>query len=52
VFSFDIDPGVAVQTRTGMSDRAESEAATLAICYHSGLGKVVRADGRRYWQGI
>ena len=42
----------AVQTRIGMLDRAEAEDATLAICYHSGFGKVVRAEGRRYWQGI
>lgn len=52
VFSVDMDPGVAVQTRTGMLDRAVSEDATLAICHHRGFGKVVRADGRRYWQGI
>ena len=52
VFSFDADPGVAVQTRTNMLDRAEAEDATLAICHHSGFGKVIRAEGRRYWQGI
>ncbi|HAJ01328.1 MAG TPA: hypothetical protein DCL97_11710 [Dehalococcoidia bacterium] len=52
VFSFDAEPVVAVQTRTGMLERSESENATLAICHHSGFGKVMRAEGRRYWLGI
>ncbi len=52
MFSFDADPQVAVQTRTNMLNRAEAEDATLAICHHSGFGKVVRAEGHRYWQGI
>ena len=52
VFSFDADPALAVQTRKRMLDRAESEDATMAICHHSGFGKVVRVDGRRYWQGV
>ncbi|MDP6549056.1 MAG: MBL fold metallo-hydrolase [Dehalococcoidia bacterium] len=52
VFSFDSDPALAVQTRTRMVDRAEAENATLAICHHSGFGRVVRIEGRRYWQGV
>ena len=52
VFRSAAEPGVAVQTRTGMLERAEPEHATLAICHHSGYGKVMRAEGRRYCQGI
>ena len=52
VFSFDAVPNVAVQTRINMLDRAEGEDAALAICHHSGFGKVVRAEDRRCWQGL
>ena len=52
VFRFDSDPALAVQTRTRMVDRAEAEHAILAICHHSGFGRVVRAEGRRYWQAV
>ena len=52
VFSVDADPDLAVQTRKRMLDRAESEDATMAICHHTGFGKVVRVEGRRYWQGV
>ena len=44
----DADQGVA--TRTAMVERAESEDAIMAICHHGGFGRVVRAEGRRYWQ--
>ena len=50
VFSFDADPALAVQTRKSMVERAEAEDATIAICHTTGFGKVVRIDGRRYWQ--
>ena len=50
VFSFDSDPALAVQTRARLVDRAEAENAVMAICHHSGFGRVVRAEGRRYWQ--
>ncbi len=52
VFSFDMDAALAVRTRIDMLDRAESEGAAMAICHHSGFGKVVRTGGRRYWQGL
>ena len=52
VFSFDSDPNVAVQTRNRMLDRAEAENATMAICHHTGFGRVLRSEGRRYWQGV
>jgi len=52
VFSFDSDPVLAVQTRIGMVERAEAENATMAICHTSGFGRVVRTEGRRYWQAL
>ena len=52
VFSFDMDAALAVRTRKLMLDRAESEDAVMAICHHTGFGKVVRTGGRRYWQGV
>ena len=51
-FSFDYDPVLAIQTRGRMVERAEAENATMAICHTSGFGKVVRAEGRCYWQTI
>ncbi len=51
-FVFDMDPALAVQTRTRMLDRAEAENATMAVSHHGGFGRVVRVEGRRYWQGV
>jgi len=51
-FIFDYDPVLAIQTRGRMVERAEAENATMAICHSSGFGKVIRAEGRRYWQTI
>jgi glyoxylase-like metal-dependent hydrolase (beta-lactamase superfamily II) len=50
--SFDMDPATASQSRRAMLDRAEREDAILGICHHSGFGRVVLAEGRRYWQGL
>ena len=52
VFHYDADPDQAGQTRRTMLDRAESENAAIAICHHSGFGRVVRESGRRYWQAL
>lgn len=52
VFHYDVDPGLAVQTRNRMVDRAEAENAAMAICHHSGFGRVIRVEGRRYWQAL
>ena len=49
-FSFDMDADQGVATRVAMIERAESEAAIMGICHHGGFGRVVRAEGRRYWQ--
>jgi glyoxylase-like metal-dependent hydrolase (beta-lactamase superfamily II) len=53
VFAFDMDPVLAVETRRQMVDRAEAENATLIACHFltPGFGKLVRIEGRRYWQG-
>ena len=51
-FSFDSDPALAIQTRGKMVDRAESEDAAMAICHSTGFGRVLRAEGRRYWQAL
>jgi hypothetical protein len=52
VFSFDADPALAVQTRESMVDRAEAENAAIGICHTAGFGRVMRAEGRRYWQAV
>ena len=49
-FSFDMDGDQGVATRTAMVERAEAEDAIMAICHHGGFGRIVRAEGRRYWQ--
>ena len=53
VFAFDMDPVRAVQTRKQMIERAEAEHALLIACHfpHPGHGRVIRLEGRRYWQG-
>ena len=52
VFSFDMDPEQAVRTRRQMIDRAESENSIVGICHHTGFGRIVRSEGKRYWQGL
>ncbi|PKB73096.1 MAG: hypothetical protein BZY75_03680 [SAR202 cluster bacterium Io17-Chloro-G7] len=52
VFHYDVDPALAVQTRGRMLDRIEEENAAMAICHHSGFGRVIRVEGRRYWQAV
>ena len=50
VFHYDMDKALAVQTRSGMIDRVEAENAIIVACHHVRFGRVVRAEGRRYWQ--
>ncbi len=52
VFSFDMDPDLAIRTRKQMIDRAELEDAIVGICHHSGFGRIIRSEGKRYWQGL
>ena len=49
-FSFDMDAAQGAATRAAMIDCTGSENAVIAICHHGGFGRVIRADGRRYWQ--
>ncbi len=51
-FSADMDAEQAVRTRQQIIERAESENAVLAICHQAGFGRVIRAEGRRYWQFV
>jgi glyoxylase-like metal-dependent hydrolase (beta-lactamase superfamily II) len=54
VFSFDSDGAQAVATRADLLDRIEAEGMTLASCHfpHPGYGRVIRLEGRRYWQAL
>ena len=54
VFGFDMDPGRAAATRAQILDRIESEGMTAAAGHlpPPGFGRIVRLDGRRYWQGV
>jgi glyoxylase-like metal-dependent hydrolase (beta-lactamase superfamily II) len=54
VFHFDMDQALAAQTRKQVLDRAEAEQATLVVCHYPapGFGKLIRLQGRRYWQGL
>ena len=52
VFAFDMDPSLAVETRKQLVDRAEAENAYLIACHYHSFGRVVRTEGRRYWQGV
>ena len=50
VFHYDMDQAQAVQTRRGVIDRVEAENAIIVACHHVRFGRVVRVEGRRYWQ--
>ena len=52
VFHYDMDPERAGETRKDMLDWAERENAAIAICHHSGFGRVIKEDGKRYWQAL
>jgi hypothetical protein len=51
---FDMDGDVAGQTRRLMLDRIEAEGMTVAARHfpEPGFGRLVRLEGRRYWQGL
>ena len=53
-FGFDMDPAVAVATRKQVLDRLEGEGITLAGGHlpAPGYGRIVRLEGRRYWQAL
>jgi glyoxylase-like metal-dependent hydrolase (beta-lactamase superfamily II) len=50
----DMDPEITRQTRRALLDRLEREDILVAAGhFHApGYGKIVRLNGRRYWQGL
>lgn len=52
VLGFDSDAEQAIATRGRMVDRAEAANIPMAICHSTGFGRVVRTEGRRYWQAL
>ncbi len=52
--AFDMDGNQAIATRKQILDRLESEGLTVAACHfpEPGFGRIVRLEGRRYWQGL
>lgn len=50
----DMDPDVTRQTRRALMERLEREGIVVAAGHFPapGFGKVVRLQGRRYWQGL
>jgi glyoxylase-like metal-dependent hydrolase (beta-lactamase superfamily II) len=53
-FGFDGDLPTAVSTRKQMLDRLEESGIIGVVCHFpgSGFGRVIRLEGRRYWEGI
>jgi glyoxylase-like metal-dependent hydrolase (beta-lactamase superfamily II) len=51
---FDMDQALAARVRQQFLDRVEAEGATLVACHFPapGFGRLVRLEGRRYWQGF
>lgn len=53
-FPFDQDGEEATRCRRSLLDRIESEGMTIAACHfpEPGFGRVIRVEGRRYWQSV
>jgi glyoxylase-like metal-dependent hydrolase (beta-lactamase superfamily II) len=51
---FEMDQALAAQMRRQVFDRVEAENSTLVACHFPapGFGRLVRLQGRRYWQGL
>ncbi len=51
---FDMDQPLAAQTRQQVFDQVETDDSTVVACHFPspGFGRVVRLEGRRYWQGF
>lgn len=51
---FEMDQALAAQMRRQVFDRIEAENSTLVACHFPapGFGRLVRLEGRRYWQGL
>jgi glyoxylase-like metal-dependent hydrolase (beta-lactamase superfamily II) len=54
VFGFDFDAELAAATRRQLIDRAETESMTMVQCHlpSPGYGRVIRVEGRRFWQAL
>lgn len=52
--AFDMDTEAAVPTRKQLLDRLEGEGMTVVACHfpEPGYGRIVRLEGRRYWQAL
>lgn len=52
--TFDMDGRTAEQTRYRLLERIEAEGMTVAACHFPGpgFGRIVRLEGRRYWQAL
>ena len=50
---FEIDQPQAAQTRRQVFKQAEAQDTTIFACHFPppGVGRLVRIEGRRYWQG-
>jgi glyoxylase-like metal-dependent hydrolase (beta-lactamase superfamily II) len=50
----DMDPDLTRQTRKALVERLEREQILVAAGHFAapGFGRIVRLDGRRYWQGL
>ena len=53
-FGFDMDASLNTRTRDALLDRIEADDITLATCHfpHPGFGKIIRIEGRRYWEAL
>jgi len=51
---FDMDQALAARVRRQFLDRVEADSAMLVACHFPapGFGRLVRLEGRRYWQGF
>lgn len=51
---FEMDPAQTAQTRRQLFDRLEEQDSILVTCHYPppGYGKLVRVEGRRYWQAL
>lgn len=54
VFAYDLDIEMALQTRRRLLERIEAEGMTILACHfpEPGFGRLVRLEGRRYWQAL
>jgi glyoxylase-like metal-dependent hydrolase (beta-lactamase superfamily II) len=51
---FEMEPATAIETRRRLLDRIEAEGLRVVACHfpEPGFGRIVRLEGRRYWQAL